>query len=60
MFGILGLGKVFTSASSTRDYPLIMDSTMIYAVLIMVMNSLVDICYGALDPRIRKAQAKGR
>lgn len=60
MFGIYGLGKVFTSAASTRDYPLIMDSTMIYAVLIMIMNLLVDVCYGALDPRIRRAQATGR
>lgn len=60
MFGILGLGKVFTSASSTRDYPLIMDSTLVYAVLIMVMNLVVDICYGLLDPRIRKAHASGR
>jgi peptide/nickel transport system permease protein len=60
MFGILGLGKIFTDASSTRDYPLIMDSTMMYAVFIMVMNLLVDICYSLLDPRIRKAHQTRR
>lgn len=60
MFGILGLGKIFTSASSTRDYPLIMDSTLMYAVFIMVMNMLVDICYSLLDPRIRKLHVTKR
>jgi ABC-type dipeptide/oligopeptide/nickel transport system permease component len=60
MFGLLGLGKIFTSAASTRDYPLIMDSTLIFAVFIMVMNLLVDICYGLLDPRIRKNNFAGR
>jgi ABC-type dipeptide/oligopeptide/nickel transport system permease component len=60
MFGLLGLGKIFTSAAATKDYPLIMDSTLMYAVFIMVMNLLVDVCYSMLDPRIRRSQtAKG-
>jgi ABC-type dipeptide/oligopeptide/nickel transport system permease component len=54
MFGLPGMGHIFTSAASQRDYPLIMDSTLLYSVVIMGMNLLVDLVYGLLDPRIRK------
>lgn len=54
MFGLPGMGQIFANAAGRKDYPLIMDSTLIYAVVIMVMNLLVDIVYGLLDPRIRK------
>jgi peptide/nickel transport system permease protein len=53
IFRIPGLGSYFTFAASTRDYPLLMTSTMFYAAVIMLMNLLVDISYGFLDPRIR-------
>ncbi|QSO52017.1 ABC transporter permease [Alicyclobacillus curvatus] len=54
LFGIPGMAHLFTTAASQRDYPLIMDSTLLYAVVIMGMNLIVDLVYGVLDPRIRK------
>lgn len=54
MFGIPGLGRIFVTAAAQRDYPLIMDSTLMYCSVILIMNFLVDLTYGILDPRIRK------
>lgn len=53
IFRVPGLGSYFAEAAGLRDFPLIISSTMFYAALIMVMNLLVDISYGILDPRIR-------
>jgi ABC-type dipeptide/oligopeptide/nickel transport system permease component len=54
MFGIPGMGQLFNSAAGYRDYPMIMVSTFLFTLVIMLMNLLVDIVYGFLDPRIRK------
>jgi ABC-type dipeptide/oligopeptide/nickel transport system permease component len=59
LFGLPGLAHIFTDAASTRDYPLIMDSTLLYSLVIMVMNLIVDLVYGVLDPRIRKTGYTG-
>ena len=55
MFGIPGMGQLFNHAAGSRDYPLIMISTFLYTAVIMVMNLLVDLVYGLLDPRIRRS-----
>lgn len=53
IFVIPGLGKHFVDAVSTLDYPLVMGLTIFYGAFLVVMNLLVDVLYGALDPRIR-------
>jgi ABC-type dipeptide/oligopeptide/nickel transport system permease component len=53
IFGIPGLGKHFTTSIGNRDYPVVMGTTLLYAVLIVVANLAVDITYAWLDPRIR-------
>jgi oligopeptide transport system permease protein len=53
IFSIPGMGRYFITAVTNRDYPLIMAVTIVYAVLIVLMNFLVDLCYAALDPRVR-------
>ncbi len=53
IFVIPGLGKHFVNAVNTLDYPLIMGLTIFYGSFLVVMNLLVDILYGVLDPRIR-------
>ena len=53
VFVIPGLGKHFVNAVSTLDYPLIMGLTIFYGSFLVVMNLLVDILYGLVDPRIR-------
>ncbi|HYF78763.1 MAG TPA: ABC transporter permease [Symbiobacteriaceae bacterium] len=53
MFRVPGLGSYFTLAANTRDYPLLMTSSVFFAFVIMAMNLVVDLMYGFLDPRIR-------
>ncbi len=50
---IPGLGGMFISSITNRDYPLVMGTTVFFAVLIIVMNVLVDIAYKIIDPRIK-------
>lgn len=54
IFSLPGMGKHFVQAVSNRDYPLIMGTTLVYTVLIIVANILVDAAYGLLDPRVRE------
>jgi ABC-type dipeptide/oligopeptide/nickel transport system permease component len=53
IFGIPGIGKLFVLSISDRDYPLILSGAVVYSVLLLTMNLLVDLAYGVLDPRIR-------
>jgi len=48
-----GIGRYFVTSVSARDYPVIMGTTLLYAILVMTMNLIVDIGYAFLDPRIR-------
>ena len=53
IFGINGMGKHFVTSIGNRDYPIITGVTLIYAVVLVIANLLVDITYAWLDPRIR-------
>ncbi len=53
IFGIPGLGKYFVNSISNRDYPVIMGTILLYAVVLVIANVVVDIVYAFLDPRIR-------
>jgi len=53
IFGIPGLGRMFIRAIAQRDYGVIMSVSVFYAVVIAVMNLVVDIVYAWVDPRIR-------
>jgi oligopeptide transport system permease protein len=53
IFLIPGLGKYFVDSITTLDYPLIMGLTIFYGTFLVVMNLLVDLVYGFIDPRIR-------
>ena len=52
IFAVPGIGRAFVSSISSRDYPMIMGTTIVLAVLIVAMNLLSDILYKAVDPRI--------
>jgi ABC-type dipeptide/oligopeptide/nickel transport system permease component len=52
IYGVPGIGRYFVSSISGRDYPVILGTILLYAGLVAVMNLLVDITYGAIDPRI--------
>ncbi|MEO1287815.1 MAG: ABC transporter permease, partial [Chloroflexota bacterium] len=52
IFGIPGLGRYFVTSIGTRDYPVIMGTTLLWGFFLVIANLLVDILYGMLDPRI--------
>jgi oligopeptide transport system permease protein len=54
-FAIPGIGRSYVQAILGRDYPMIMATTLLYAVVIMFANLLVDVMYAVVDPRIRYA-----
>ncbi len=53
IFSIPGIGGYFVESIFQRDYSMIMGTALMYAVLIVFANMLVDLSYGLLDPRIR-------
>src|SRR4051812_6414800 len=52
-FGVPGLGTALVRALADRDYMVIQNLVLIYAVIFTVVNLCVDLTYGWLDPRIR-------
>lgn len=54
IFNIPGLGQLVTSSIERRDYPVIQGVLLVIALLNSVINLLVDLAYGAFDPRARK------
>jgi len=53
IFGIPGIGQAFVRGALDRDYTLVLGVVILYATLIIGLNLLVDILYGAIDPRVR-------
>lgn len=51
--GVPGLGRYLVLSISARDYPIIMGTTLLLAVIVMIVNLIVDLTYAFLDPRIR-------
>jgi len=52
VFSINGLGRYFIMSIQSRDYPIIMGTTIFLASFIIIMNLVVDLCYKLVDPRI--------
>jgi len=53
IFSIPGLGSYFVQGALNRDYTLVMGVVIFYGVLIILLNFLVDLIYGWLNPKIR-------
>ena len=53
IFGWNGMGKLLVEALNTRDLPITMGCVLVIAALFVVLTTLVDVLYAALDPRIR-------
>lgn len=53
IFNIPGLGREFINCITGRDYPMVMSTTIFLATLIVVMNTIVDILYKVIDPRVQ-------
>jgi len=55
IFSWPGIGRYAVEASINLDYPAIMGTTLLIAVVYMFVNLLVDISYAMIDPRIRES-----
>ncbi len=53
IFAIPGMGSHFINAALQRDYTLAMGMVLTYTVLLFLMNSIVDISYAVIDPRVK-------
>ena len=53
MFAIPGMGSHFIEAAFARDYTLAMGMVLVYTVLLVTMNTLVDLSYAVIDPRVK-------
>jgi oligopeptide transport system permease protein len=53
IFSIPGIGRYFVQSALNRDYTVVMGVVIVYAALIILLNILVDLVYGLLDPKVR-------
>lgn len=53
LFGLPGMGRLTFDAVSKRDYPQVQANVMIIGTIVVLLNLIVDLTYGWLDPRIR-------
>lgn len=56
VFNVDGLGSLLVQAVFTRDLPIILGIGVVTATLVVIVNLMVDISYGLLDPRVRFAR----
>ncbi len=53
IFAWPGMGREIVGAVAGRDYPVVMASTAIFAILVVAGNLCADLLHAALDPRVR-------
>ena len=53
VFGWPGMGKTIVDAIGLRDYPLVMGTSLMFAVMVVIGNLVADVLYAVVDPRIR-------
>jgi oligopeptide transport system permease protein len=53
IFQLPGMGRFFIQGAINRDYPLVLGIVVIFAAAIIVMNLIVDLLYGLLDPKVK-------
>jgi len=52
IFCLPGMGRLLIDATLRRDYPIVSGVTLIFAAAVVLINLMVDIAYGFLDPRV--------
>lgn len=53
VFSINGLGRFIIQSIQFRDYPSIQGSILFVAAIFVIVNLIVDLCYGLVDPRVK-------
>jgi len=54
IFGIPGIGRYLVQGALNRDYTLVMGAVIVLALVVLILNLIVDVIYGFLDPKIRQ------
>jgi peptide/nickel transport system permease protein len=52
VFAIPGIGQLMINAIFQRDFPVVQGVTLVFAVLVILVNLLADVAYAFLDPRV--------
>ncbi|MEP7023709.1 MAG: ABC transporter permease [Actinomycetota bacterium] len=52
VFAIPGIGQLMINSIFQRDFPVVQGVTLVFAVLVVLVNLLADMTYAALDPRV--------
>jgi len=53
VFNIPGMGRLAVSAMMNQDYPVIQGVILVFAAMVLIINLIVDLSYGWLDPRVQ-------
>ncbi len=53
VFQVPGIGRTYVQSIESRDYPMILGTTILYAGLVALLNLIVDVAYVFIDPRVR-------
>lgn len=53
VFQVPGIGRTYVQSIESRDYPMILATTILYAFLVALLNLVVDVAYVFIDPRVR-------
>lgn len=53
IFQLPGMGRFFIQGAINRDYPLVLGIVIVYALAVILLNLIVDLMYGLLDPKVK-------
>ena len=53
IFAVPGIGQLMINSIFQRDFPVVQGVTLVFAVMVVLVNLLADLSYAALDPRVR-------
>lgn len=53
VFGIPGVGQLIVSSVTKRDYPMIQGIVLVVSLIYILINLVIDLLYGVVDPRVR-------
>jgi peptide/nickel transport system permease protein len=60
VFGIAGLGRLLVESFASRDYPVTIGVMLFIATIFVLINLIVDVLYGVINPRIRTGYESGQ
>jgi len=53
IFALPGLGSLIFETVLVRDYPIVQSTVLVFGAMFLLVNLMVDVMYGWIDPRIR-------